>query len=105
MMATKKRTHKKVGRKKGKRRGSATTRATSAIVKAFAPSKKLPALSTLVKMPVRHLQSGVKRYETALDVKQSPGMFSKSGKRLFIGPRKSKSRRQRLPKEIAHLFP
>lgn len=75
-MPTKKRSKKT---KRSKRRSSATTRATSAIVKAFSPSKKLPAVSTLVKLPTRYLAAAVKRYKIAL--------YSKGGRRVATAPR------------------
>ena len=90
-----KKTRKKASKKKTTKRRKVTKRV----------SGKLPMLSTLVKQPKRILQAGVKRYETAIEIKDAPQMF-KGGKRLFIGPKRGKSRRrsQKLPPEIAHIF-
>jgi hypothetical protein len=73
----------------------------------------VPALSTLIKQPVRTLKSARDKIETAIEVKAAPGMFSDSGRRLAIGPRKprgykapkaKRQRAQKLPPEIAHIF-
>jgi len=65
----------------------------------------LPALSTLVKQPKRRLEAGVRRYETAIEIKEAPGMFS-GGRRLMIGPKRRRGGRrpQKLPPEIAKIF-
>jgi hypothetical protein len=88
---------KKSSRKKSKRR---------------AGGLKLPALSTLVKVPRKSLESGVHRIETALEVKAAPGLHSpKTGRALRIGPKRrpgfkspERNRNYDLPKEVLDIF-
>lgn len=79
---------------------------------------KLPLLTTLVREPKKVLQSCRDRCEVAIEMKDSPGLFTQSGMRLPIGPifkkqpkarkaRASRSKKkgmQTLPAEIAHIF-
>ena len=79
---------------------------------------KLPLLATLVREPKKVLQSCRDRCEVAIEMKDSPGLFTQSGMRLPIGPifkkhpkarktRASRSKKkgmQTLPAEIAHIF-
>ena len=79
---------------------------------------KLPLLTTLVREPKKVLKSCRDRCEVAIEMKDSPGLFTQSGMRLPIGPifkkqpkarkaRASRSKKkgmQTLPAEIAHIF-
>jgi hypothetical protein len=102
-MAKKKKKTKKVARKPVRSKKKVTSRSRFGV----------PALATLIKQPVRSLKSARDKIETAIEVKEAPGMFTDSGRRLFIGPRKPKGykppkkvryrRVERLPAEIASI--
>jgi len=86
----KKKTRKKAARKPARRKKKVVKRARFGV----------PALATLIKQPVRTLKSARDKIETAIEVKAAPGMFSDSGKRLFIGPSKPKGYKP--PKRVAY---
>ena len=132
--SSKKKTSKKtVKRKTSVKRKSSVKRKPAAkkkVAKRKAPVKrsktaakraakfKLPLLATLVREPKKVLQSCRDRCEVAIEMKDSPGLFTQSGMRLPIGPifkkqpkarkaRASRSKKkgmQTLPAEIAHIF-
>ena len=99
--AAKKTTHR---RKKSAHKASAWAKAGGRRKTTSKKTVTLPPLTLLVKQPVKKLHAGKARYETAIEIKESPaGMFSGS-RRLMIGPMRRKQRPQKLPKEIAHIF-
>jgi hypothetical protein len=96
---------------KKKKKSKSKKKASKKTVRRRKPVRKarfsVPALSTLIKQPKSALRTAKDRIETAIEVKDAPGLFNAAGKRLKIGPKRRGGRRktaQELPPEIAHIF-